>query len=311
MSAQLIFRRLIVAGAAIAVVLTSPMAAKDAQQRTFSTPEEAVSALIAAVKGSRLDDVVAIFGADGKQLAESSDPATGRRNREVFIAAAAEGWRLEDQPDKKKVLIIGHEAWPFPVPLVKRADGWQFDTAAGKEEVVARRIGRNELAVIHICNTYVAAQRLYAQRPHDGKATGLFAQRLASSTGKEDGLYWPAARGQKPSPLGDLVAQAASEGRAMKTAASPRQPFHGYFFKILTGQGAAAAGGAKSYLVSGEMSAGFALVAWPVQYDATGVMTFVVNQDGIVYQKDLGPSTAATAGAMTVYDPGAGWDVAQ
>jgi hypothetical protein len=304
--------RIVITACIVSVALMSrPTVAQTIHQRSFATPQEAVSALIEAVKSGKIDDVVAFFGADGKDLADSSDPATGRRNRETFTVAAAEGWRLEDQPGGGKVLIIGHEGWPFPVPLVKRASGWQFDTAAGKEEVLDRRIGRNELAVIQVCRTYVAAQRLYSQRAHDGKAAGLYAQRIASSPGKQDGLFWPAERGQKRSPLGDLVAQAAEEGRALKTGASAPQPFHGYYFKILNAQGASAAGGAKGYLVSGEMSGGFALVAWPVQYDATGVMTFVVNQDGIVYQKDLGPSTAATAGAMTVYDPGTGWDVAQ
>ncbi len=296
---------------ALATVLPSPIAAQNAAQRAFASPQEAVSALIDAVKGDRLNDVVALFGPDGKELADSSDVATGRRNREIFTAAVAEGWRLEDQPGKGKVLIIGHESWPFPVPLVKRASGWQFDTAAGKEEILARRIGRNELAVIHACHTYVAAQHLYAQQAHDGKAPGIFAQQFASTPGKQDGLYWPAARGQKRSPLGDLIAQAAEEGRSLDSAAAKPQPFHGYFFKILTGQGASANGGAKSYLVSGGMSGGFALVAWPVQYDVTGVMTFIVNQDGVVYQKDLGPSTPATASAMAVYDPGTAWEVAQ
>jgi hypothetical protein len=304
-------RRVTLTCAAIAALLSCIVIAQEVRQRSFASPEDAVTALIDAVKGGQLNDVIAIFGPDGKELADSSDAATGRRNREVFAAAAAEGWRLEDQADKGKILVIGHEQWPFPVPLVKRGNGWQFDTTAGKEEVLARRVGRNELAAMQVCRTYVAAQRLYAQHAHDGKASGLFAQRIASSPGKQDGLYWPAARGQKRSPLGDLVAQAAAEGRALNTAPSAPQPFHGYAFKILTGQGAGAAGGAKSYLMSGEMTAGFALVAWPVQYDATGVMTFVVNQDGVVYQKDLGPSTAATASAMTVYDPDAGWEVAQ
>jgi Protein of unknown function (DUF2950) len=304
-------RPVIVACVAIAALISSHLIARDAQQRTFASPEEAVAALVAAVKGGHLNDVVALFGPGGQELANSSDAATGRRHREVFVAAAAEGWRLQDEPGKGKVLILGREAWPFPVPLVKRAAGWQFDTAAGKEEVLARRIGRNELAVIGVCRRYVAAQRLYSQHPHDGKPTGLFAQRIASSPGKQDGLYWPPERGQKHSPLGDLVALAAEEGRPLNTGLPAPQPFHGYAFRILTGQGTSAAGGAKSYLVSGDMAAGFALVAWPVQYDATGVMTFVVNQEGVVYQKDLGPSTAATAGAMTVYDPGTGWEVAQ
>jgi len=303
-------RRLVPAVGLLAL-LSLPSAAQTTAPRTFASPQDAATALIDAVKGGRLDDVIAIFGPDGKELADSSDPATGRRNREVFSAAVAEGWRLEDQPGDRKALIIGHEGWPFPVPIVKRASGWQFDTAAGKEEVLARRIGRNELAVIQVCRTYVAAQRIYVQHPHDGKPAGLYAQRFSSSSGKQDGLYWPAARGQKRSPLGDLVAQAAEEGRALNTTAAEPHPFHGYFFKILTAQGASAGGGPKSFLKSADMSGGFALVAWPVQYDVTGVMTFVVNQDGIVYQKDLGPSTAATAGAMAVYDPGAGWEVAQ
>ena len=310
MSANLA-RPVIAACVVIVALMSPPLRARDAQQRTFASPEEAAAALVEAVKGGQLNDVVALFGPGGRELADSSDAATGRRNREVFVAAAAEGWRLQDEPGKGKVLILGREAWPFPVPLVKRANGWQFDTAAGKEEVLARRIGRNELAVIGVCRRYVAAQRLYSQHPHDGKPTGLFAQRIASSPGKQDGLYWPPERGQKHSPLGDLVALAAQEGRPLNTGPLVPQPFHGYSFKILTGQGTGAAGGAKSYLVSGDMVAGFALVAWPVQYDATGVMTFVVNQDGVVYQKDLGPSTAATASAMAVYDPGTGWEVAQ
>jgi hypothetical protein len=302
---------LILPSLAIAAALSTAIVAEDVQQRAFASAEEAVAALIAAVETGRIDDVVALFGSEGRELADWSDEATGRRNREVFAAAAAEGWRLEDQPGGSKTLIIGHEAWPFPVPLLKRAQGWQFDTAAGKEEVLARRIGRNELAVMQVCRTYVAAQRLYARSPHDGKPAGLFAQRIASSPGKQDGLYWPPAPARKRSPLGDLVAHAADEGRALRTTGSTPQPFHGYFFRILTGQGPGAPGGAKSYLVAGEMSEGFALVAWPVRYDVTGVMTFIVNHEGVVYQKDLGPSTAERAGAIIVYDPVPGWEVAQ
>jgi len=189
------------------------------------------------------------------------------------------------------------------VPIVKGADGWRFDTAAGKEEVLARRIGRNELDVIATCHAYVAAQRRYAQQAHDGKPAGIHATKFQSDPGKENGLYWPAAHGQKRSPLGDLVAEAAAEGRSR----SEPSPFHGYYFKILTGQGRAASGGARSYLVKGEMSGGFALVAWPAQYDATGVMTFIVNQDGIVRERDLGAQTDAIARKMTVYDPDASW----
>src|SRR5262249_47748342 len=227
------------------------------------------------------------------------------QNREIFTVAAAEGWRLVDDGTDRKDLIVGNEGWPFPVPLVKVGNTWRFDTAAGKEEVLARRIGRNELAAIGTCRTYVTAQHRYAADGHDGKPAGLFATAFRSDSGKQNGLYWPAARGQPRSPLGDLVAEASEEGRTLGTK-TERAPFHGYSFKTLTGQGAAVRGGAKSYIVNGEMSGGFALVAWPAQYDVTGIMTFIVNQDGIVYEKDLGTQTATPA-AMTRYNPDASW----
>ena len=234
---------------------------------------------------------MAIFGPDGRDLVDSSDQATARRNRQVFAVAVAERWQLVDQANGSKVLVIGKEAWPFPIPIVKGASGWRFDTAAGKEEILDRRIGRNELAVIRISRTYVAAQRLYASRGHDGQSAGRYARTFASEPGRQNGLYWPTRRGEKRSPLGDLVAHAAEEGRALGKGGPEAPPFHGYYFKILTGQGPAAAGGAKSYLVDEKMSGGFALVAWPAQYDATGIMTFIVNQDGVVHQSDLGAET--------------------
>jgi Protein of unknown function (DUF2950) len=280
--------------------------------RTFATPEAAVQALVAAAKAGALEEVVAIFGPGGQELVDSSDPATMRRNREVFTAAVAEQWRLVDQGATGKVLVIGNEEWPFPVPLAHDANGWRFDTAAGKEEVLARRIGRNELAAIRISRTYVAAQQLYAQRAHDGNPAGLYASAFRSEPGRQNGLYWPAAAGQKRSPVGDLMAQAAAEGRApAPEARQPTTPFHGYYFKILTGQGAAAPGGAKNYLFDGRMSGGFALVAWPAQYDVTGVMTFVVNHDGIVREKDLGPGTDDAARRMALYDPDGSWATVQ
>jgi hypothetical protein len=281
--------------------------AQSSAQRTFATPESAVRALVDAAKPGKMDDLLAIFGPEGEALIASSDEATARQNREIFTVAAAEGWRLVDQAANRKALIVGNEGWPFPVPLVKRANGWSFDTAAGKEEVIVRRIGRNELAAIGVCRTYVAAQQQYAQRGHDGKPSGVFATTFSSDPGKQNGLYWPSARHEPMSPLGDLVAQAAQEGQQLGTTPGQPSPFHGYYFKILTGQGAAARGGARSYLVNGEMSGGFALVAWPSQYDATGVMTFVVNQDGIVHEKDLGTQTATTVAAMTRYNPDASW----
>jgi len=276
-------------------------------QRTFATPDEAVRALTEAAKSNSLDDLRAIFGPEGNELIASSDAATARRNREVFTVAAAEGSRWLNQGTNRKTLIVGNEGWPFPVPLVKSANRWRFDVAAGKEEVLARRIGRNELAVIGICRTFVAAQQRYAREGHDGKPGGLFATTFRSDPGKHNGLYWPSAHGQPRSPLGDLVAQASEEGRTLLSDRVPPTPFYGYYFRILTAQGAAAPGGAKSYLVNGEMSAGFALVAWPAQYDASGVMTFTVNQDGAVHETDLGAETAVTAAAITTYNPGASW----
>jgi Protein of unknown function (DUF2950) len=261
----------------------------ETSHRTFSTPEEAVKTLIQTVKGGNMEELLALFGPDGKELVASSDPATGRANRQVFTVAVSEGWRLVDQGADAKVLVIGHEQWPFPIPIVRDANVWRFDTAAGKEEVLARRIGRNELAVIEVCRTYVQAQHVYARHGHDGKPAGLYSTRFVSDPGKQNGLYWPAKRGEKRSPLGDLVAKATEEGRALGGQGQP-SPFHGYYFKILT-----------------EKSGGFALVAWPAQYDATGVMTFIVNQTGVVRQKDLGPETDALAREMTAYNPDASW----
>jgi hypothetical protein len=278
------------------------------QQQMFASPEEAVKALAKVVQAADVQQLTGIFGPDSKELVDTGDPITARRNRETFTVAFAEGWRLVDaEPGGGgKTLVIGNEEWPFPVPIVMDGNRWRFDTAAGKEEVLARRIGRNELAVIRICNTYVAAQRRYAEHGHDGKPAGVYAQSFRSDTGKENGLYWPEVKGKRLSPLGDLVAQAASEGRQL-AAGQERTPFQGYYFKILTAQGAAANGGAKSYVANGNMSGGFALVAWPAQYDLTGIMTFVVNQDGIVHEKDLGAETATTASTMTEYNPDQSW----
>jgi hypothetical protein len=297
--------------AAVAVaVLAAPSIELQGQaaQRTFATPEDAARELAAAAKRGNLDEVLAFFGPAGADLISSSDPATARMNRDVFVAAFAEGWRLVDGEGGTKTLVIGNEDWPFPVPLVKDKTGWRFDTAAGKEEVLARRIGRNELSVIAICRTYVNAQRMYAATGHDDKPAGLYAVAFRSDPGKQNGLYWPAAKGAKRSPLGDLVAEAATEGRSLEGNRQEPEPFHGYFFKILTAQGSKVPGGAKSYVVNGNLSGGFALVAWPAQYDASGIMTFVVNQDGVVRQKDLGADTAKIVAAMKAYDPDASWN---
>ena len=296
--------------AAPAVLLfAAVVAAQPAEHRVFPTADAAARALIDAVKASNLDEVVAIFGPEGQELIASSDPATARKNREVFNVAVAEKWHIADEDANHKTLVIGNEDWPFPVPIVKNAAGWRFDTAAGKEEIIARRLGRNELEAIETVRAYVTAQRRYAESGHDGKPPGLYATRFGSDPGKQNGLYWLTAHGQKPSPLGDLLAQAALEGR--RPGSGPPEPLQGYYFKILTSQGGATNGGAKSYMMNGEMSKGFALVAWPAQYNVTGVMTFIVNVDGVVHEKDLKADTDNIARNMLSYNSDASWHKVQ
>jgi hypothetical protein len=294
---------------ALGLVIGCSCTAPGPAYTTFASPEDAVAALTKAVKEGKLDQVSAMFGPESKVLIDSSDPVTGQRNRATFTAAVAEGWRLESPNATTRTLIIGNEQWPFPIPLVKDGNTWRFDSAAGVEEVLARRIGRNELAVLGLCRAYVAAQRIYARTAHDGRRPGLYAAVFRSDTGKQNGLYWDAVHGEKRSPLGDLVAAAAADGRAPTGNSSQPSPFHGYYFRILTAQGEAAPGGARSYLKDGELSEGFALVAWPAQYDATGVMTFIANQDGVVREKDLGPDTDVAARAMTAYNPDGSWTI--
>lgn len=296
--------------AALCLLVVTPAGAQSRDGRAFPTPDAAARALAHAAKAEGVDELLAIFGATGRDLLDTSDAATSTRNRETFAVAFAEEWRFEDLGPDRKELVIGRESWPFPVPLVKTSRGWVFDTSAGKEEILDRRIGRNELAAIQISRAYVNAQRKYAASGHDGKPAGIYAQRVASEPGTENGLFWPAAHGKPVSPLGDLVAQAAADGHTRDATQSGRSPFHGYFFRILTAQGPSASGGAKSYVANGEMNGGFALIAWPAQYDVTGVMTFVVNQDGIVFEKDLGPETGTKAAALTRFDPDLTWHTA-
>jgi len=292
--------------AAVLILAIAPCA-RAQTQRAFATPEDAARGLADAAKANGVDALLSIFGPSSRDLLESSDAETTTRNRETFIVAFAERWRVVDLDATRKELVIGNEQWPFPIPLVHRADGWVFDTAAGREEVIARRIGRNELAAIDICRSYLRAQRMYASASHDGNAPGSYAMRFASTPGRHDGLYWPAEPGTRRSPLGDLMADAENDLSARQASAGPATPFHGYYFRVLTAQGASAPGGARSYVEQDQMTGGFALIAWPAQYDATGVMTFLVNHDGIVFEKDLGPDTAGAAGRITAYDPDATW----
>ena len=248
-----------------------------------------------------------MFGPEAQQVLSSGDPILDRHDREVVVLAMQQSWRWEPLSADKKELVIGHEGWPVAVPLVKRGNGWQFDTEAGKVELLARRIGRNELAVIGLCRIYLLAQQEYASQSHDGKPAGVYAQRFRSTPGREDGLYWSVKPGEPPSPLGDLAASAAAEGYDTEQTSTGPAPFWGYHFRIITAQGKSAPGGAKSYLVNGDMSDGFALIAYPAKHKHSGVMTFIVNQSGVVYEKDLGPETSEIARNVKEYNPDKSW----
>ena len=287
----------------LAIVFAS--ASSQAAQTKFATPEEAAKALFQAFKTDNQAELEAIFGRDALEAAASGDPVSDRNDRQVLALAMEQSWRWAPRGKNRKELIIGDEQWPFPAPLVKIGKEWQFDSEEGKEEVLARRIGRNELGIIELCRAYVDMQEEYASQPHDGKPAGLFAQRLRSTSGHQDGLYYPVKPGERPSPLGDLAAEAATEG--YETSSSSSSPFWGYQFRILTAQGPAALGGKKSYVVNGEMSGGFALLAYPAKYASSGVMTFVVSQEGAVYEKDLGMDTSTQAPLLTEYNPDESW----
>ena len=290
---------------ALALVLAVPLAAAAAPQETFATPEAAVDALMAALKADSDPAIIAIFGEDHKDLVVSSDKAAASATR-AKILAAMQAYRVLQAPGPdRRVLVIGDEAWPVPIPIVKTGDRWRFATEEGEDEIVNRRIGGNERNAIYVARAYIDAQRAYATRDRDGDGVLQYAQKLASTSGKHDGLYWPAdaAKGEEMSPFGPLVAESSAylKGHAAGDA------YRGYHFRILTRQGSKAPGGAYSYLINGRMIAGFAMVAYPAEYGRSGVMTFIVSQNGKVYEKDLGVDSAAIGAKMSAFDPGAGW----
>jgi hypothetical protein len=275
------------------------------RQKSFPTPEEGVQALIEAVQNNDITALLGILGPEAKSLADTGDPVVDRENRERFVKSYEEAHTLVQAGDTKIVLQIGKDEWPFPIPLIKDSAGWRFDTQEGKAEIRKRRIGRNELDVIQVCLAYVDAQREYYVRNPQNATLLQYASKFLSTKGKRDGLYWEAPDNEPPSPLGPLVAQARREG--YKRAAGKPVPYHGYYYKMLTGQGPDAPDGAYDYVVRGKMIGGFALVAYPAQYGSSGIMTFIVNHDGVVYEKDLGPKTAATTQSMTKFNPDKTW----
>ena len=289
--------------------LVIPLAACNKSQKpsvsVFATPDEAGNALLAAAKSGDQAAMVAIFGPESKELISSGDAVEDKNAVGAFVEKYGVMHRWRRLVDGSQMLVVGTDNFPFPVPLKKNAGGqWFFDTAAGKEEILNRRIGRNELAIIEVCQAVAEAQAEYFARPHDGTTAKQYALKFISDPGKQNGLYWKSDEGQPESPLGPLVAFATAEGYSAKPDA--HTPFHGYYFRMLKGQSSNAPGGAKDYMVDGKMVGGFAFVAYPAEYGNSGVMSFMMNQDGVLLQKDLGKTTTETATAMSEFDP-AGW----
>jgi hypothetical protein len=273
-------------------------------QEQFKSAENAVEALVDAARAGDPSVILEILGPEGRDIISSGDEVADRTTRENFVAAYDTKHSLTSEGDAKIILVIGDSDWPFPIPIVSKNGTWQFETKSGLDEILRRRIGRNELAAIQVSLAYVQAQNEYASLDPGGLGPHAYAQRIVSSPGKKDGLYWPTAEGQEPSPLGDLAAKASTEGYKVRHTPIP---YHGYFYRILKRQGASAPGGAFDYVVKGKMIGGFALIAYPAIYGNSGIMTFMVNHDGVVFQKDLGPRTAEIARKIEAFAPDQTW----
>jgi hypothetical protein len=295
--------------AAVAILGTLGFAghsvAQQPGQKTFSSPEEASGALVTAMQGNNETLLLTILGRDGRQIVSSGDETQDAESRANFVQRFEEMHRLVKEPDGTTTLYIGAMNWPTPIPLVSKGNSWYFDTDAGKREILFRRIGRNEMSTIRVCQELVAAQKEYYATQHSS-----YAQQIFSDEGQHNGLYWKAADGEAQSPIGPLVASAVAEGYD-KGRAGPPTPYRGYYYHVLTRQGKNGPGGAKDYIVDGKMTNGFAFVAYPAEYRSSGVMTFIVAEDGVVYQKDLGKRTAVLGKTMKEYDPTSGWQKAE
>ncbi len=291
---------------AVFLIVGGQSFAQKEKQETFSSPTNAVQAMVDAMKAGNIARLQAVFGPAGKGLFSSGDEVEDRETREEFVKVYEEKNRLETVGKNKVVLHVGKDDWAWPIPIVKVGQRWRFDAEEGKKEILARRIGENELAAIQVCLAYVDAQREYA-RDHSTGGMMEYAQKLMSDPVKKDGLCWESKQGEKQSPLGPLVAKACRSSFSGAQQGDELQPYHGYLYKILKKQGRNAPGGAYDYVVDGKMIGGFALVAYPAHYGSSGVMTFIVNQDGVVFQKNLGKNTEKLAEAMTSFDPDKTW----
>jgi hypothetical protein len=279
--------------------------ATSSEQTVFASPIEAVTALVEAIKINDQPALRVILGPDGTALVSSGDTVADTQSRQGFLQAYNEANKVVLEGDTQATLVIGTDEWPMPIPLIKSKTGWQFDTKQGEEEILARRIGRNELAAIQVCLAIVDAEREYAAKDVDGDGLLEYAPKFVSTVGKRDGLYWKTAADEPPSPLGPLLAAAANEGYTSES--NLPAPYHGYFYRILMRQGNDAPGGAYDYVVNDKMIGGFAVIAYPARYRVSGIMSFMVNQDAVVYEKDLGENTAALASKMMVFNPDPSW----
>jgi len=283
--------------------------AQQAGQKTFPSAEDASQALFAAAQSGDKSTLLDILGPAGAPIVSSTDDVQDNNSREQFVAKYQQMHRLARQPDGTTTLYVGAENWPVPLPLVSKGGAWYFDTEAATKEILFRRIGKNEFAAMEVLDALIDAENDYYSESRDGKPQ-QYAAKFASDEGKHNGLYWKTSEGEPESPAGPLVAYATGEGYGKKEAEGP-SPFHGYYYRILTAQGKSAHGGAKSYIVNGDMTGGFALLAYPADYRSSGVMTFIVGQDGVIYQKDLGPKTAELASAIKEYSPDKTWHKAE
>jgi len=297
---RLLSKITIVAGAAMLILALSSLA--QAQQR-FNTREEADETLFKAARSDDCKSVVSILGSGSQELVSSGDPVEDAEVRKEYLATYDAGHRIVSEPGKPSVLVMGPDNWPFPIPMVQRDGQWIFDVPAGREEVLARRIGRNELSTMKAMLAYWDAQQDYADMNKSKSGQAIYAQRIISSPGKKDGLYWPTSGNEPPSPLGEAVAEATQRGNRPGAG----EPYHGYHYKILLRQGPTAPGGAVDYIVKGDMIGGFAAVAYPAEYGNSGIMTFIINHEGDIYEKDLGEGTARIASQMTSFNPDHTW----
>jgi hypothetical protein len=272
----------------------------------FDTPEQAVQAFVAALEKNDTAQLSTLLGADSEALFDSGDAVQDAGDRAEFLAAYAAKNALTDDGADRKVLVVGDQDWPLPIPIVKRDGKWVLDGEAGIDELIYRRVGANELGAIDVSRGFVAAQIEYASEGRDGDPPGIYALKLVSDEGLHNGLYWPTADDEPPSPAGPFVAAAAAEGYR-KAEGDARSPYHGYYYRMLYSQGPNASGGARDYFEDGLLTEGFALIAWPADYGSSGVMTFMVNQDGVVFQKDLGEDTASAVDAIQAFDPDSSW----